>query len=72
MAGWPDLLIAGPRRQMVFLEMKRRGGRLNEAQAAMRDHLSDCGFDYLCTDSVDVAIGWLKARGILRGGIRVQ
>ena len=27
----------------------------------MRDHLVDCGFDYLCTDSVDAAIGWLKA-----------
>jgi hypothetical protein len=34
----------------------------------MRDHLGRCGFDYLCTDSVEVAIGWLQARGILRGG----
>ena len=25
------------------------------------------GFDYLCTDNIDVAIGWLQARGILRG-----
>jgi hypothetical protein len=35
----------------------------------MRDHLVDCGFDYLCTDSVDQAIGWLQSRGILRGGV---
>ena len=34
----------------------------------MRDHLERCGFDYLCTDDVEVAIGWLQARGILRGG----
>ena len=57
---------------MAFLELNRRGGRLNEAQAAMRDHLAGCGFDYLCADSVEVAIAWLKARGILKGGFAVQ
>jgi hypothetical protein len=72
-AGWPDLQFAGPDRQMAFLELKRaRTGRLNEAQAAMRDHLQACGFPYLCTDSVDVAIEWLKAAGILRDRFRVQ
>ena len=60
-------------RQMAGLELKRRGtGRLSAAQEAMRDHLVACGFDYLCTDSVDVAVGWLKGRGILRGGFTVQ
>ena len=69
-AGSPDLMFAGPGRQMVFLELKRRGsGRLNTAQEAMRDHLVACGFDYLCTDSVDQAIAWLQSRGILRGGV---
>ena len=72
-AGSPDLMFAGPGRQMVFLELKRRGsGRLNTAQEAMRDHLVACGFDYLCTDSVDAAVGWLQARGILRGGFTLQ
>jgi hypothetical protein len=28
-----------------------------DAQQAMRDRLVDCGFDYLCADSVEVAIG---------------
>ena len=51
-----------------FLELKRRGGRLSEPQAAMRDHVQACGFNYLCTDSVEVAIAWLKQHGILRGG----
>jgi len=70
--GWPDLQFAGPDRQMVFLELKRRGGRLSESQQAMRDHLEGCGFAYLCTDSADHAIEWLKHHGILRGGFSVQ
>ena len=53
----------------MVLELKRRGGRLSESQAAMRENLEGCGFAYLCTDGVDQAIGWLQARGILGGGI---
>ena len=71
-AGWPDLQFAGPDRQMAFLELKRRGGRLSEVQHAMRAHLEGCGFAYLCADNVDAAIDWLKAAGILRGGFTVQ
>jgi hypothetical protein len=71
-AGWPDLQFAGPDRQMVFLELKARGGRLSESQAAMKRHLEAGGFPYLCTDSVEAAIAWLKDAGILRGGISVQ
>jgi hypothetical protein len=26
-------------------------------------------FPYLCTDSVEAAVAWLQARGILRGGV---
>jgi len=55
---------------MAFLELKRRGGRLR--QAAMRAHREACGFPYLWTDSVDVAIAWLKDARILRGGFTVQ
>ena len=72
MPGWPDLQFAGPDRQMVFLELKRRGGRLSEARAAMREHLRGCGFAYLCTDDIDLAIEWLKQHGVLRGGFTVQ
>lgn len=53
MPGWPDLQFAGPDRRMAFLELKRRGGRLSEAQLTMPGHLEGCGFTYLCTDSVD-------------------
>ena len=57
---------------MVFLELKRRGGRLSEAQAGMREHLEGCGFAYLCTDDIDLAIEWLKQHGVQRGGFTVQ
>ena len=30
-AGWPDLQFAGLDRRMVFLELKRRGGRLSKS-----------------------------------------
>ena len=43
-----------------------------DAQAAMRTHLEGCGFPYLCTDDVDLAIERLKDAGILRGGFQVQ
>ncbi|XIA64896.1 hypothetical protein ACFIOY_40160 [Bradyrhizobium sp. TZ2] len=52
--------------------LKRRGGRLSEAQAAMRADLEAGGFDYLCTDNVDQATDWPKAAGVLRGGFTVQ
>lgn len=72
-AGWPDLQFAGPGGQMVFLELKRAGsGRLSESQQAMREHLQACGFEYLCTTSVDEAVAWLKRQGILRAGINLQ
>jgi hypothetical protein len=51
---------------MLFVELKRRGGRLSDAQEAMRDHLVACGFAYLVTSSPDEAIVWLKAHGVLR------
>ena len=40
-----------------------------DARQAMRDHLVDCGFDYFCTEGVELAMGWLQSRGILRGGM---
>ena len=69
MAGFPDLMFVGPGARTVFLEWKRRGGRLNDAQAAMKQHLVNSGFDYLMTDDIDQAVGWLQSRGILRGGV---
>jgi hypothetical protein len=52
--------------------LKRRGGRLFDAQQAMRDHVQACGFNYLCTDNVGQVIDWLKQHGILRSEFTVQ
>jgi hypothetical protein len=57
---------------MVFLELKRRGGWLSEAQLTMRAHLEACGFPYLFTHSIEVPINWLNAAGTLRGGFTMQ
>lgn len=72
MPGWPDFQFAGPDRQMFFLELKRRRGRLSCEQAELRAHLEGCGFGVLVTDSVDEAIRMLKAIGILPRAIEVQ
>jgi hypothetical protein len=34
--GWPDLQLTGSDRQMFFLDLKRRGGRLSEPQGDAR------------------------------------
>jgi hypothetical protein len=69
--GWPDFLFAGPDRQLVWLELKRQGRRNQKANGASDEqdsigqHLRDCGFDYLLTDSVSEAERFLKRFGIL-------
>jgi hypothetical protein len=42
-AGWPDLQFFGPQGQVCFVELKAKGGRLSEAQAAVASHLVDAG-----------------------------
>jgi hypothetical protein len=39
-----------------------------EGKCGSLRYAKGCGFAYLCTDSVDEAIAWLKQHGILRGG----
>lgn len=69
--GWPDYLFCGPGRALLFLEMKRKGGRPSPDQVAVAAHLAHCGFDYLCAQSYQDAVAALVARGILRG-VEVQ
>jgi hypothetical protein len=69
-AGWPDLQFAGPGPRMAFLELKRRGGRLSEAQQAMRDHLVTCGFAYLCTDESRRRSTGSRCAGFCAAGFR--
>lgn len=72
MPGWPDFQFAGPNKQMFFLELKRRGGRISPEQACVRAHLEGCGFGVMVTDSVFEAVAMLKAIGILPHSIEVQ
>ena len=70
--GWPDFFFAGPGEKLVWLELKRKGKKLNEAQQQIEKHLRKCGFEYLVTDNVNEAISWLKRLGILLANIEVQ
>lgn len=70
--GWPDFLFAGPSARVAWLELKRRGNTLSEAQEDVEEHLRQCGFDYLVTDNVKEAVDWLKSLGILRATVEVQ
>ena len=58
--------------KLVWLELKRKGKKLNEAQQQIEKHLRKCGFEYLVTDNVNEAISWLKRLGILLANIEVQ
>jgi hypothetical protein len=71
MPGWPDLLFFGPGR-VCWIELKAKGGRLSEAQAAVASHPVAAGHGYLCSDSFDDIIVTLKDWGIVRSGIQVQ
>jgi hypothetical protein len=70
--GWPDLQFFGPQGQVCFVELKAKGGRLSEAQAAVASHLIAAGHGYHCSsdyrDIVETLIGW----GIVRSGISVR
>jgi hypothetical protein len=71
-AGWPDLVFFGPQGQVRFVELKAKGGRLSEAQAAVASHLVAAGHGYLCSDSFDDVVVTLKDWGIVRSGVHVQ
>lgn len=64
--GWPDFQFFHIAGQVDFLELKRRGEHPTSVQEAIGKHLSAAGHGYLCTDSFDVAVAYLVARGILR------
>jgi hypothetical protein len=71
--GWPDFIFIGPNRFFFGLELKRiRTGRISEEQSRVGAHIEACGFAYLCTSSVDVAVAELKRFDILPSTISVQ
>ena len=70
--GWPDLMFINATGQVYFLELKRRGNRLTEDQAALAAFLRDAGISYHCVDNFRDAVMTLKTWGIVRTGIDVQ
>ena len=67
--GWPDLIFVGPDRHTFWLELKREGGRASEQQKTVGAGLRACGHDYLITDSIELAVEALRARGIVRARV---
>ncbi len=59
--GFPDLLLMRPGTgEVVFLEIKRPGGRLSDAQDACIAHMRNDGFRVGTASKLDDAIYWLK------------
>jgi len=69
-AGFPDFVFIGPKQSVFWLELKRPGGRVSEAQADIFDHITRCGFPFLVTDNYKVARDAMIDLGILRSIIR--
>jgi hypothetical protein len=74
--GWPDLVLIPPKGhpngRPHFLELKRAGGTLTEAQAGFRlwCMLNECPF--VCVDDYKAAVTILQQWGALRSGVHVQ
>ena len=63
--GLPDFIFIGPGK-FAFLELKRPGGKMSVEQFDVMKHIIRAGGDFLCTDDVEDAIGWLADMGIVR------
>jgi hypothetical protein len=77
--GWPDFLLIAPRdhaprwcRRPHFLELKRHGGRLTEAQAGFALWCELNGCPHAVASSYRQAVEVLKGWGALRAGVHVQ
>lgn len=69
--GVTDFIFIGPR-QILFLELKREGGRLTPEQEVFRDHVICCGFHYHLAYDVPDALGTLFDLGITKRMVVVQ
>ena len=60
--GWADFQFFGPRRAVVFMELKRPGGggRLSEPQEELSRFLVDCGHKYITTNDFQHALDQLR------------
>lgn len=54
------------RLQLLFLELKRRGAKLEPEQRTFADRIRAAGADYDMADNIDTALDILSRRGILK------
>lgn len=69
--GWPDLMFFNRGGKVCFLELKRKGSTLTEAQAELADFLRGAGHGYEVTDDFKKAVDVLKGWGVVRA-VEVQ
>lgn len=70
--GWPDFLLFAPGGRPHCIELKRRGGRVSEHQAAFALWCKLNSVPHAFCDSVPAALELLGQWGALRRGIRPQ
>ena len=68
----PDLMFFSDSGEVCAVELKAKGGRLSESQAAVKRHLEAAGHGYLVSSDyreiVETLVGW----GVVRSVICVQ
>jgi len=69
--GWPDFIFLGPHR-VCFLELKRPGGDLSDAQKDFAFFAMRNGSGYLLTDSFTDALNALRDWGIVPSTINLS
>lgn len=66
MPGWPDLILVSPTGLFHGLELKRKGGRLSDAQKAFKMLAIEQGWAFCVADSLEAALDVLNGWGCLR------
>ncbi len=64
--GWADFQIFHTDGRVMFLEVKRPGGRLSPDQQRIADHMLAAGHAFEVVDSISAAIAVLVAWGVVR------
>jgi len=59
-SGWPDRLVLGPERRVVFVELKRPGGKVPERQAQCHERLRALDFTVFVESDVKTAIAHVE------------
>jgi hypothetical protein len=70
--GWADFQIFDSKGGVMFLEIKRPGGRLSEDQRRIADHMKRAGHKFAVIDSIEKAISVLVVWGVVRSGVSTQ